>query len=160
VVPTIAYPQFLRLLTWAEDRGILLVNHLKDFRRLYHSDRSDLIWLPEHVDAFMKVAPIELTGLILALHTGQRQGDLLRLTWSAYDGTAITLRQSKSRKHGKQGRLVVVPCTKALRRMLDKLTNIHADFDYSRRSTVARLFIPTFVEGRGRCRRHRWASLP
>jgi hypothetical protein len=29
----------------------------------------------------MKVAPIELQrALILALHTGQRQGDLLRLT--------------------------------------------------------------------------------
>jgi len=110
------------MLTWAEDRGILLANHLKAFRRLYHSDRSDLIWLPEHIDSFMRVAPIELRRvLILALHTGQRQGDLLRLSWSAYDGTAITLRQSKSRKRGRQGRLVVVPCTKALRRMLDKL---------------------------------------
>jgi integrase len=33
----------------------------------------------------------------LALWTGQRQGDLLRLTWSAYDGKNITLRQSKTR---------------------------------------------------------------
>jgi integrase len=107
---------------WAEERGVLVANHLKDFRRLYHSDRSDLIWMPEHINDFMKVAPIELQrALILALHTGQRQGDLLRLPWSAYDGSAITLRQSKSRKRGKQGRLVVIPCTKALRRMLDKL---------------------------------------
>ena len=30
------------------------------------------------------------------LWTGQRQGDLLRLTWSAYDGTHIRLRQSKT----------------------------------------------------------------
>jgi integrase len=34
----------------------------------------------------------------MALWTGQRQGDLLRLPWSAYDGTHIRLRQSKSRK--------------------------------------------------------------
>lgn len=40
-----------------------------------------MIWLPEHIEAFMNVAPLELQrALILALHTGQRQGDLLRLT--------------------------------------------------------------------------------
>jgi integrase len=33
---------------------------------------------------------------MLALWTGQRQGDLLRLPWSAYDGTHIRLRQSKT----------------------------------------------------------------
>jgi hypothetical protein len=33
--------------------------------------------------------------LLLALWTGQRQGDLLRLPWSAYDGKYIRLRQSK-----------------------------------------------------------------
>jgi integrase len=33
---------------------------------------------------------------MLALWTGQRQGDLLRLPWSAYDGTRIRLRQSKT----------------------------------------------------------------
>jgi hypothetical protein len=34
--------------------------------------------------------------LLLALWTGQRQGDLLRLPWSAYDGTHIRLKQSKT----------------------------------------------------------------
>ena len=33
----------------------------------------------------------------LAIWTGQRQGDLLRLTWTAYDGDKIRLRQSKIR---------------------------------------------------------------
>ena len=33
---------------------------------------------------------------MLALWTGQRQGDLLRLPWSAYDGASIRLRQSKT----------------------------------------------------------------
>ena len=36
--------------------------------------------------------------MLLALHTGQRQGDLRRLTWTAYDGAFITLRQSKTGK--------------------------------------------------------------
>ena len=68
----------------------------------------------------MAAGPIEMQrAMILALHTGQRQGDLLRLAWSAYDGTKITLRQGKAR-HGKSpGPPVIVPCTAALRRMLD-----------------------------------------
>ena len=108
------------MLTWAEERGKITANHLRGFKHTYHSDRSELIWLPEHVIPFMATAPIEMQrALILALHTGQRQGDLLRLTWAAYDGKAITLRQSKSRRQGKAGRLVTIPCTKALRRMLD-----------------------------------------
>ncbi len=110
------------MLTWAERRGLLLANHLKDFPRLHHSDRSDMIWLPDHIHQFMETAPEELQrAMILALHTGQRQGDLLRLPWSAYDGHAITLRQSKARRLNKPGRLVAVPCTKALQKMLDGL---------------------------------------
>jgi hypothetical protein len=45
--------------------------------------------------------------------TGQRQGDLLRLPWSAYDGVAIRLRQSKG------GRRVVVPAGTPLKAVLD-----------------------------------------
>lgn len=48
------------MLTWAVDNGRLDVNQIKGFKRLYHSDRSDVIWLPEHIEAFMKVAPVEL----------------------------------------------------------------------------------------------------
>jgi integrase len=111
--------------SWAVDRGWLSLNHLKGFKRIYHSDRSDKIWLPEHISAFMDVAPIELQrALIIALHTGQRQGDILRLPWSAYDGSCITLRQSKSNRKGHMGPLVIIPCTSALRRLLDDLPRV------------------------------------
>jgi len=52
---------------------------------------------------------------MLAMHTGQRQGDLRRLPWTGYDGTRITLKQSKG------GRLVSVRCTAALRALLDRM---------------------------------------
>jgi integrase len=108
------------MLTWALDRGKLVANHLRGFKRLYHNDRSEIIWLPEHITAFMKVAPEEMQrALMLALHTGQRQGDLLRLPWSAYNGSAITLRQGKARRGKSPAPPVNVPCTLALRRMLD-----------------------------------------
>lgn len=110
------------MLTWAVERGRIKANHVKGFTRLYHANRAEVIWLEEHVKAFMSVAPIELQRMmIIALHTGQRQGDLLRLPWSAYDGTVIQLRQSKSRRHGVPGRVVTIPCTAALKRMLDDM---------------------------------------
>jgi integrase len=108
------------MLTWAVQRGRVSANHLKGFKRLYHSDRAEIIWLPEHIAAFMKMAPIGLQqALLLALHTGQREGDLLRLSWSAYDGKTIRLRQGKSRRGQRFGRIIEIPCTAALRRMLD-----------------------------------------
>jgi integrase len=113
------------MLTWATDRGNITTNHLKGFKRLYHIDRSEIIWLPDHIAAFMKVAPLEMQrALILALHTGQREGDLLRLPWSAYKGDYIELRQGKARHHGKPSPLIRIPCTAALRRMLDGMERI------------------------------------
>jgi integrase len=52
-------------------------------------------------------------ALVLALETGQRQGDLLLLPWSAYDGAWIRLRQSKT------GRAVNIPVTRRLRAVLE-----------------------------------------
>jgi integrase len=113
------------MLTWAVDRGHANTNYLRGFRRLYHADRSEIIWLPEHIASFMKVAPIEMQrALILALHTGQREGDLLRLPWSGYDGTRISLRQGKARRGSRLGPLVEIPCTAALRRMLDGMERV------------------------------------
>ena len=62
----------------------------------------------------MRTAPEHLRlALVLALWTGQRQGDLLRLPWSAYDGKAIRLRQ------GKTGARVIVPAGALLKAALD-----------------------------------------
>ena len=61
--------------------------------------------MPEHVTAFMSAAPVELQqARVLALHTGQREGDLLRLPWSAYYGNTIRLRQGNARRGQAVGR--------------------------------------------------------
>lgn len=105
-----------RVLVFAKDRGEISANPLADIERLYSVDRSDKIWLPEHVAAFVKVGTLEMCqALALAMHTGQRQGDLRRLPWSAYDGTHIRLTQSKGK------RAVTIRCTAALKRVLDKM---------------------------------------
>jgi integrase len=111
-----------RVLSWAAKDGPLDKNVLDGFERAYQGDRSEKIWLPEHVNAFMKAAGPEMKmAMILALHTGQRQGDLLQLAWNNYDGECISLRQGKSRRGKLAGRLVNIRCTKALKETLDGL---------------------------------------
>ena len=72
------------------------------------------MWTDADEAAFLARAPAHLhLPLILALWTGQRQGDLLRLLWSAYDGSAFRLVQ------GKTGARVVVPVGAPLKARLD-----------------------------------------
>ena len=91
------------ILAWGLDRGLILANPCARGGRLYRANRIDKIWTEDDQVAFLRSAPAHLhLPLLLALWTGQRQGDLLRLSWSAYDGTHIRLKQSKT------GRRVVV----------------------------------------------------
>ena len=110
------------MFSWATVRGHLSHNHLRGFKRVYHSNRAELIWLPETINRFMEVAPLEMQrALIIALHTGQRQGDILKLSWSSYDGQSITLRQGKATRRSVRAAPITVRCTAALRKMLDEL---------------------------------------
>jgi integrase len=109
-----------RVLSWGAKDGPLKINILDGFERAYASDRSDIIWLPENVEAFMAVASLEMQfAMVLALHTGQRQADILRFAWSMYDGAAIMLRQGKARRLGREAPVIRIPCTKALKATLD-----------------------------------------
>jgi integrase len=100
--------------SYAKRKGLIVRNPLEGFDRLYEGDRSDMIWMETEIEKFMDGAPIQLQrALILALHTGQRYGDLVRLRWSDYDGTYIRLKQSKTKAK------VTVKVSAALKRMLD-----------------------------------------
>jgi integrase len=55
---------------------------------------------------------------MLALWTGQREGDLLRLKWAAYDGQFIRLRQSKGKRR------VKIPVGAPLKVMLDTVPRV------------------------------------
>jgi integrase len=85
------------ILAWGMDRGLIAANPCARGGRLYRGNRVDKVWTLDDEAAFLKSAPAHLhLPLLLALWTGQRQGDLLRLPWSAYDGARIRLRQSKT----------------------------------------------------------------
>ena len=109
-----------RVLSWGAKDGPLRGNVLDGFERAYASDRSEIIWLPEHIEAFLQVASPEMRlAMVLALHTGQRQADIRRFAWTAYDGACISLRQGKARRLGREAPLIRVPSTKALKATLD-----------------------------------------
>ena len=109
-----AWTVLARTLSWALNRGIVAANPCEKGGRLYRGSRADKIWTPGDEAAFLRLAPAHLhLPLLLALWTGQRQGDLLRLSWSAYDGTHIRLRQSKT------GVRVTIPLGAPLKAALD-----------------------------------------
>jgi integrase len=117
-----AWTVLARILSWAKNRGRIIVNPCEKGGRLYNGTRVDFIWTIEDEAAFLQHAPTHLhLPLLLALWTGQRQGDLLRLTWSAYDGTHIRLKQSKSVRRGARRIVHVnVPIGTPLKAALDE----------------------------------------
>ena len=85
-----AWTVLARVLSVAKDNSAITVNVCERGGRLYESDRAEIIWTAEHIKALCDVASPELQfALLLALWTGQRQADLIRLMWPAYDGTDI-----------------------------------------------------------------------
>ena len=109
-----AWTVLARILSWGLDRGLVLANPCERGGRLYRGTRRDIVWSAADEALFLERAPAQLhLPLLLALWTGQRQGDLLRLPWSAYDGTHIRLRQ------GKTGARVVIPVGARLKAALD-----------------------------------------
>jgi integrase len=109
-----AWTVLQRVFSVAKDRGRITINPCEKGGRLYEADRTDKLWTDEHVERFMAAAPAHLhLPLTLALWTGQRQGDLLSLTWAAYDGQFIRLRQSKGKRR------VKIPVGAPLRAMFD-----------------------------------------
>jgi integrase len=109
-----AYSTLARILSWAHDRGLIGKNPCAKGRKLYHGTRINKIWEDEDIARFLRTAPPNLRlAMLLAINTGQRQGDLLRLPWSAYDGTDIKLRQRKT------GAYVPIPVTDELKAALD-----------------------------------------
>jgi integrase len=111
------------MFSWALDRGLIDANPCEKGGRLYHGTRAEHIWTVEQEAAFLAVASEPLClAYLLAVYTGQRQGDLLALKRFAYDGTHIRLRQSKG------GVRVKVKVHSTLKATLDALLRRADDF--------------------------------
>lgn len=76
------------ILSFAVDQSWISANHAAGMKRKYKSDRSAFLWRQENFEALF--AALEghsnqdelRLATILAIYTGQRQGDLLKLRWN------------------------------------------------------------------------------
>jgi integrase len=103
------------VLAWGKEAGYVDHNPCERGRRFYQGTRVDKIWSTALEKEFYARAPGDLAeAMLLAIWTGQRQGDLLGLTWFQYDGKAIRLQQNKTEAR------VAVPVAGPLRAMLDR----------------------------------------
>lgn len=94
------------LLSWAKERVYITANEAEPISRLHRVDKSDAIWTPDDFAALMGEASTEVMWAVeLALYTGLRQSDLIRLAWNHRTGGAFSLRTSKRGKH------VTIPIT-------------------------------------------------
>ena len=86
-----AYGTLARVLSWAHDRGLIAKNPCAKGGKLYHGTRINKIWDNEDVARFLRTAPPYLRlAMLLAINTGQRQGDLS----CACPGALMTARTS------------------------------------------------------------------
>jgi integrase len=109
-----AYGTLARILSWALKRKLIETNPCANGGKLYHGTRVHKIWSEDDIARFLSAAPPYLRlPMLLAVNTGQRQGDLLRLPWSAYDGSHIRMKQRKT------GAYMPIPVADALKSALD-----------------------------------------
>jgi integrase len=109
-----AFAVLSRVMSWAYNRRKILANPCERPGRLHNRGRAASVWDADSLAAlFAKATPAVALPCIIAKETGQRQGDILKLTWAAFDGDFIRLRQSK------RGRHVTIPVTQELRAALD-----------------------------------------
>lgn len=105
-----------RLLAWAEHRTYIDKNPAAPIERLHSVDKSESIWTDGEIAAFKAVASPEVSWVVeLAAHTALRQGDLMLLPWSAYDGQSFSLRTSKRSTD------VLIPATMACRALMARI---------------------------------------
>ncbi len=106
------------LFRWARDREWVDSNPADRVRQLPGGHL--LAWTAEEADFAVANLPSELAQVvILARYTGQRRGDLISMTWRAYDGRSIRLLQEKT-KDTSERKPMVIRVHPVLKKHLDK----------------------------------------
>lgn len=114
-----AWTVLARVLSVAKDRGRITLNPCERGGRLYSGSRADKVWSEADLTKlFAHASKPMYSAVMLALWTGQRQGDLLRLSWSSYDGKTIKLTQSKTKRN------IVIPISSILRNVLKETPKV------------------------------------
>ena len=109
-----------QLMTFAEARSYRKDNPAKGVKMM--RSRRWRAWTDEELTAFEEKWPLgsrERTGYALALYTGQRRSDLVKLKWSSIAGNAFRLKQQKTKTD------LVIPIHPALKDALAAVRHRH-----------------------------------
>jgi integrase len=100
-----------RLYSWANEEGLVDgYNPAAKIKRLKVRQKAITPWSEDEIARFLAAAPLWLqTPVLLALCTGQRREDVVRMTWADYQGAFVRVRQSKT------GEPLDIACHKVLR---------------------------------------------
>jgi integrase len=87
------------LLTFGVDRGLIKENPIRDLKKLKVQSEGWRPWTEAEVEVFTTLAEgAPRIAFMLALYTGQRRGDLLKLRWDQIRDGKLTLVQGKTQK--------------------------------------------------------------
>ena len=101
------------VLTFAIERDYRKDNPAKEIKKLAMGT-GHASWPNEAIDRFLETAPPMMALAVkLGLYTGQREGDVLAMSWHNYDGEHIQVVQ------GKTGTKLSIPVHCVLREVLD-----------------------------------------
>lgn len=85
------------LFSWAVDAGLAPSSPVARIKRLVLGEHRR--WADVEVDRALASASEHVRrAILLLLYTGQRRGDAVAMTWSAFDGAGITVRPEKLRR--------------------------------------------------------------
>ena len=103
------------LLSFAVNEGKIGANPCVGLKSLYESNRADIVWSDSDIQRMTEVAPDWLARMILlAVGTGLRRADLLKLCWSHIREDEIEIRTGKSNERIK----ALIPLHDELRTVL------------------------------------------
>jgi integrase len=103
-----------------EELGLELgANPAHSVKRVHKVTHEHEPWPQEIIERFLCEARPSLRWAVrLALYTGQRRSDLVKMKWSQYDGEFIEVRQQKT------GALLSIPCHKVLQAELETMPRV------------------------------------
>jgi integrase len=107
-----------RLYSWAGEESLVTagLNPASHVKRLKTRAKPITPWSEAEIATFLAATPLWLqTPILLALCTGQRREDVVRMTWADYQGAFIRVRQSKT------GEPLDIACHKVLRSHLSAI---------------------------------------
>ncbi len=109
------------LLSWAVDRRIIGENHATKIKHLSRANpRAEIVWTQGQIDRLGMMPEHIRNACLLALWTGQRQGDLLSMTWGMIEGDHIVITQAKT------GNRAIIYVCQTLRDILNALPRTDA----------------------------------